>query len=95
MGVGIRPPPLVPMMNLKSAPLLSRGVVLALVASALFFRVWYARHLGVDFNELGRHYDADAQVVTTDSAFVWGLLAVGCLLVALALIGHRLRRRRA
>lgn len=78
----------------KPAPLLSRGVMLALAASAVFFWVWYARYLGVDFNELGRHYDADAQVVTTDSAFVWGLPAVGCLLVALALIGHRLWRRR-
>ena len=81
-------------LNTASAPLLSRGVVLALAASAVFFWVWYARYLGVDFNELGRHYDADAQVVTTDSAFVWGLPAVGCLLVALALIGHRLWRRR-
>jgi hypothetical protein len=78
----------------KPAPLLSRGVVLALAASALFFGVWYTHYLGVDFNELGRHYDADAQVVTTDSAFVWVLPAVGCLLVALVLIGYRLWRRR-
>lgn len=74
--------------------LFSRGVVLALAASALFFWVWYARYLDVDFNDLGRHYDAEAQIVTTDSAFVWGLPAVGCLLVALVLIGHRLWRRR-
>ncbi|MCQ9377694.1 hypothetical protein [Methyloversatilis sp. XJ19-49] len=78
----------------KPAPLLSRGVVLALAAAALFFGVWYTRYLGVDFNELGRHYDADAQVVTTDSSFVLGLPAIGCLLVALVLIGHRLWRRR-
>ncbi|WP_439537445.1 hypothetical protein [Methyloversatilis sp.] len=78
----------------RPARLFSRGVVLALVASALFFWVWYARYLSVDFNELGRHYDAEAQVVATDSAFVWGLPAVGCLLVALALMGRRLWRRR-
>lgn len=78
----------------RPARLFSRGVVLALAASAVFFRVWYTRYLGVDFNELGRHYDADAQVVTTDSAFVWGLPAIGCLLVALVLIGRRLWRRR-
>ena len=76
----------------KPAPLLSRGVVLALAASAVFFWVWYARYLGVDFNELGRHYDAATQTVHTDAAFVWCLPALGCLLIALVNLVRTARR---
>ncbi|WP_295637659.1 hypothetical protein [uncultured Methylibium sp.] len=73
----------------------STGVVLSLAASAFFFWLWVDLYLRVDFNELGRHYDAEAQVVVTDSAFVWGLPAIGFLLLAAAQIAVRLRRRRA
>lgn len=73
----------------------SPGIVLSLAASAFFFWLWVDRYLRVDFNELGRHYDAEAQVVLTDAAFVWCLPAIGFLLLAAALIAVRLRRRRA
>lgn len=73
----------------------STGIVLSLAASAFFFWLWVDRYLRVDFNELGRHFDAEAQVVLTDSAFVWGLPAFGFLLVAAVQIAVRLRRRRA
>lgn len=73
----------------------SPGIVLSLAASAFFFWLWVDRYLRVDFNELGRHYDAEAQVVFTDAAFVWCLPAIGFLLLAAALIAVRLRRRRA
>lgn len=74
---------------------LSTGILLSLAASAFFFWLWVDRYLLVDFNELGRHYDAEAQVVFTDAAFVWCLPAIGFLLLAAALIAVRLRRRRA
>jgi hypothetical protein len=44
------------------------------------------------FNELGRCYDPVGQAVMTDSAFVWGLMAVVAL--GLALVLWMLGRRR-
>jgi hypothetical protein len=43
------------------------------------------------FNELGRCYDPVSQIVMTDEAFVWGLMAVVALGLALLLwmLGHR------
>lgn len=65
------------------------GVVLSLTAAALCLWIWVEQYLRIDFNELGRHYDADALVVHVDSSFVWGLLAFGFLLVAAILIAYR------
>ncbi|QNK66473.1 hypothetical protein [Variovorax sp. PAMC26660] len=75
------------------APLL--GLALSLCASAFFFWAWYARYLRWDFNELGRHYDAESQVVYTDAGFVWVFPACGFLLVALVIAVRALRRHRA
>ena len=46
------------------------GFVLSLAASAFFFWVWYERYLRWDFNELGRYYDDENQIVYTDAGFV-------------------------
>lgn len=69
------------------------GVVLPLAASLPFFWLWYSRYLRIDFNELGRHYDATTQTVHTDAAFVWCLPALGCLLIALVNLVRTARRR--
>lgn len=66
----------------------------ALASSAFFFWAWYERYLRWDFNELGRHYDADTQTVYTTSGFAWALPAFGCLLLAVALLARAWRRRR-
>jgi hypothetical protein len=68
---------------------------LFLAASAFFFWVWYERYLRRDFNELGRHYDADNQIVYTDAGFVWVLPACVFLLLALVTGTRGLRRWRA
>jgi hypothetical protein len=80
--------------DMKPARIFSIGVVLSLLASVLFFSLWYLRYLGIEFNELGRYYDAEAQIVYTDSAFVWCLPAFGFLLPAVLKITFRLWRRR-
>lgn len=69
------------------------GVVLPLAASLPFFWLWYSRYLRIDFNELGRHYDAATQTVHTDAAFVWCLPALGCLLIALVNLVRTARRK--
>ncbi|MGP0171636.1 hypothetical protein ACSVIJ_07100 [Pseudomonas sp. NCHU5208] len=78
-----------------SKKLFSIGVVLSLLASGFFFWVWYFRYLRLEFNELGRYYDAENQVVYTDAGFVWCLPAFGLLAVAVTQISYRLWRRRA
>jgi hypothetical protein len=75
--------------------LLSFGAALSLAASALSFWIWIGQYVSVDFNELGRHFDAAAQVVTTDASFVWGLAALGFLGLAVALLALRLRLKRS
>lgn len=80
--------------TLRTGRVLSLGVVLSLAASAMFFWIWYERYLAIDFNELGRYYDAEAQIVYTDAAFVWCLPAFGFLLLATVKIAYRLWRRR-
>ena len=62
--------------------------------SALFFWLFYERYLRLDFNELGRYYDAEAQTVYTDSGFVWSLPAAAFLLLgATALVRLPLKNR--
>ncbi len=76
----------------RSRRILSPGVVLPLAASLPFFWLWYAGYVAIDFNELGRHYDAATQTVQTDAAFVWCLPALGCLLIALVNLVRTARR---
>jgi len=73
--------------------LFSWGVVLCLLASAFFFWVWYERYLSIDFNEIGRYYDAESQVVYTDAAMAWCLPALAFLLLAVGKLAVRLWRR--
>lgn len=77
----------------RSRRIPSPGVVLPLVASLSFFWLWYSRYIRIDFNELGRHYDAATQTVHTDAAFVWCLPALGCLSIALVNLVRTARRR--
>ena len=79
----------------QSFKLRSIGIVLCLAASAFFFWLWYERYLRIDFNELGRYYDPETQIVYTDSAFVWCLPALGFLLFAVVQGGFLIWRRRA
>lgn len=79
----------------KPVRIVTIGFVLSLAASAFFFWVWYERYLSLDFNELGRYYDAEAQIVYTDAGFVWALPAFGFLFLALlrlAVAAWRARR---
>jgi hypothetical protein len=61
----------------------------ALFGWAFYERYWSRRDC---FNELGRCYDPVGQTVMTDAGFVWGLMAVVAL--ALALVLWMLGRRR-
>ena len=70
------------------------AAVLSCAASAFFFWVWYERYLSIDFNDQGRYYDADAQIVYTDSAFVWCIPAFAFLLLAVGLFAIGVNRRR-
>ena len=70
------------------------GFWLSLAASAFFFWVWYERYLRFDFNELGRYYDDENQIVYTDAGFVWVLPAFGFLLVAVVRLAIALWRRK-
>lgn len=69
--------------------------MLSLVAASFFFWIWYERYLSIEFNELGRYYDAETQVVHTDSSFVWCIPAFGFLLAAALQLACRVWRRRA
>lgn len=66
----------------------------ALLLSAFFFWVFYDRYFKWDFNELGRYYDAENQVVYTDSGFVWVLPAVAFLMISLGFAGFAYRQYR-
>ncbi|MFM9927684.1 hypothetical protein VLK31_32220 [Variovorax sp. H27-G14] len=66
----------------------------SLAASAFCFWAWYERYLRWDFNELGRHYDADTQTVYTTSGMVWALPALGFLLLAAWRLARGLRQAR-
>jgi len=70
----------------------TRGVVVLLILSALFFWIWYKRYLSIQFNELGRYHDAASPIVYTDAAFVWGLPAFGFLLLATIVVVYRFLR---
>ena len=59
-------------------------VAVSLSLSLFFFWVWYERYLRWDFNEKGRYYDAEQQVVYTDAGFVWVIPACGFLLIGMA-----------
>ncbi|MFX4673916.1 hypothetical protein ABTB51_19605, partial [Acinetobacter baumannii] len=50
--------PMSSMSRPRSRRILFPGIVLPLAASLPFFWLWYSRYLRIDFNELGRHYDA-------------------------------------
>lgn len=78
----------------KPHKLITIGFVLSLCVSAFFFWVWYERYLRFDFNELGRYYDDEAQIVYTDAGFVWALPAFGFLFVALLRLVIAVWRRR-
>ena len=70
------------------------GFWLSLAASAFFFWIWYERYLRFDFNEFGRYYDDENQIVYTDAGFVWVLPAFGLLLVAVVRLAIALWRRK-
>jgi len=69
---------------------LTPGAVIALLLSVFFFWIWYERYLSIEFNELGRYYDAENHIVYTDAAFVWCLPAFGFLLLAIVILSYRL-----
>ena len=79
----------------QSARVFSMGVFLSLLVSAFFFWVWYDRYLKIEFNELGRYYDLETQIVYKDSAFVWFLPAFGFLLLSAVVVTYRIWRRKA
>lgn len=78
----------------KSGSIITVGLALLFATSAFFFWVWYERYLRLDFNELGRYYDAETQTVYTDAGFVWSLPAFGFLLLAIAKLVFSIWRRR-
>ena len=51
--------------------------------SLLFFWIWYERYLRWDFNELGRCYDPQTDMVYTESGFVWSIPVFAFLLLSL------------
>lgn len=67
---------------------------LLLAAGAGFFWLWYERYFSIDFNEAGRYYDPVRQIVYTDSAFVWCLPGLVCLIWGLTRVVRRARRGR-
>jgi len=71
----------------------SLGALISLGLSMPFYWLWYERYLRIEFNELGRYYDAETQTVYTDAAFVWCLPAFGFLALAVANVAYRLLRR--
>jgi hypothetical protein len=85
------------MLNSGSQPIINvqlLSVVLSLVLSGYFFWLWYALYLSIEFNELGRYYDAESQIVYTDSAFVWCIPAFGFLFIAIGIIAFRVLQHR-
>jgi hypothetical protein len=76
----------------RSVRIFTPGVLVLLALSMLFFWLWHGHYGGVDFNESGRHFDAEAGVVYTDSAWVWGIPAFGFLLLTVVNVIYRLVR---
>jgi hypothetical protein len=76
----------------SSQRIMSIRLIILLATSAFFFWLWYERYLRIEFNELGRYYDAENQIVYTDTGFVWCIPAFGFLLAALTLITTRFLR---
>ncbi len=65
-----------------------------IILGILLFWAFYKRYLKWDFNELGRYYDAESQLVYTDSAFIWGILAVPFLFVGIVLLIRSIKRKK-
>lgn len=63
----------------------------AAVASMVCAGLGWLHYAALEFNELGRHFDEQAQVVITDSAFAWFVPAG--VFAALALLFWRLRAK--
>lgn len=80
--------------SVRPANIITIGVVISSALSAFFFWVWYQRYLSIEFNEIGKYYDAENQTVYTDSAFVWCIPAIGFLLLALGKIAYGIWRRK-
>ena len=79
----------------KPVRVVTVGVLLCGMASVFFFWIWYRRYLRIEFNELGRYFDIEAQVVYTDAAFVWCFPAFACLGFSLGRMALGVWRRRA
>lgn len=75
--------------------IISTSVIILVAASAFFFWLWYEQYLRFEFNELGRYYDAENQIIYTDAGFVWCFPAIGFLLIAFILVIVRILRRMA
>lgn len=81
--------------NLLLGLVIAFASAFTLLASAFFFWVFYERYLKLDFNELGRYYDAENQIVYTDSGFVWIIPTAGFLVVSLVFAGLAYKQCRA
>jgi hypothetical protein len=68
------------------ARVLRLGAATCVGLSAGLCWLFYQRYLRWDFNELGRYYDPQTQLVYTTSGVVWGLLAAMALLAAAGLL---------
>lgn len=75
--------------------IVSASVIILVAASSFFFWIWYERYLRFEFNELGRYYDAENQIVYTDAGFFWCLPGFGLLFAAVILVVVRIRQRMA
>ncbi len=62
------------------------GAFLSFLFSGIFFWIYYNRYFKWEFNELGRYYDPDEQLVYTSSGFVWTLPAVFFLLAGMGFL---------
>lgn len=64
--------------------------LVSLIFAVLFGYMFYENYLLINFNGEGRYYDARGGIVITDSSFVYGILALFCILLSIAFfIGYR------
>lgn len=64
--------------------------ILWLALAAFFGYIWYERYLRIDFNELGRYWDSEAEMVYTEGGFVWAIPTAIFLICGIrAAIRHR------